>query len=349
MKTRIRLFNLVDNVISNKSHDYGQSEYMKLGESQFAGLPEKMKINRVLLLPAFTRSAIESLGLKEASPILPTEDYAAPLGEMGVTFLHSIMPIKNLPVLSGLAAESVGETEATSDAEGSLASISLSNLRLSTKQLISRTVVRQGDPAVEEMITDRMVTAIMNQGVSILFGTGARTAKKPQGMGYKITTGALTKRNAENPTFDMLLAMEKQLGDVPAPIQKLAFLTNLNGRILLKKTERQTGSGAAYLMDSQNMVNGYPCFVTNACSKIAGADGAGNLLVFGCFSDLIIAQQGGWMIEVDPFTYAKTNKVSITISGFFDFKGARGSLATSSDESTDADEYAYSFSTRAIK
>jgi hypothetical protein len=349
MKKRISIFRIINKMASGEKLDLDEEIYINRGKDQFSNVKGALDGPNIIALPSITRSTLETFGLGvEPSPIFAVEDYAGPLKEMGVTFLQSQYPLKNLPVPSGMSGEWMGETEENTESSDLLNTISFSAFRVSKSQPVSKQLILQGGPDVEQILIDRMLTGVMNKVMLTLFGKDARTAKKPQGLGYKITTGALTKHNAISPYLGDLVTMEKELADADTPIENMAYITNLAGRNILKSKPREAGL-SSYLMDDQNRVNGWPCYVSNAVTKVAGDDDIGNLLVFGNWKDLILTQFGGWLLIVDPYSQAKANKLIISISGYFDWKGARGSLATSNDESTDVDEFAYSFASRAIK
>jgi hypothetical protein len=68
--------------------------------------------------------------------------------------------------------------------------------------------------------------------------------------------------------------------------------------------------------------------------------------MFGNWDELTLCQFGnGFIVDVDPYSKAKSNTVLITISGFYDWKSLRG---TESTGSTEANEFK-GFSTLAIK
>jgi hypothetical protein len=94
-------------------------------------------------------------------------------------------------------------------------------------------------------------------------------------------------------------------------------------------------------------MNDFPVFFTGNVPFPVGADDQGFGLVFGAWQDLIINQFGGYHVTVDGTSQALRNVVRLTVTAYFDAKGARGTESTG--EGTDADDYAYSFSRLAFK
>jgi hypothetical protein len=167
-------------------------------------------------------------------------------------------------------------------------------------------------------------------------------------MGYAITTGAETKRNAIVPTYSDIVALEEAVSGLTVPIENYAFITNPAGRRILRKIYKDEDAGGEPVY-KDGKINDYPAFISNLVSGQAGADGLGNLLLYGNWKDLAILQFGAYDIIADPFTLKKQGKIQLNINAYFDFKGLRGSLPTSAVGQTQPNDYAISFSSLAIK
>jgi hypothetical protein len=145
------------------------------------------------------------------------------------------------------------------------------------------------------------------------------------------------------PTYAKMVALESAVDTANALVGNLAYVTNASGRGLLKSIDKGVSNDTGDMLCSEdNKVNGYPLLVTNACSAGAGASTNNDLLVFGNWKDLCIAQWGGYDITVDPYTLAAVGCVKIVINAYFDAKGLRGA----GDLATD---YAVSFVATSIK
>lgn len=301
-----------------------------------------------LAVPAESRSAL--LGAanqgQEPAELIEIEDYMPILKDLGVTMLKSIAPIKNVPVRKGNSSAALDETETATDSSDTIEKISLNPCRISHSIPVSKLLGIQGGQAAIDRIISDAVTGVGSKLLAYIFGTGARTTKRGQGIGYAITTGSGTKRDAIVPTFAEILAMEKKLSDAGAPLDSLAYVTSLKGRNILKAAAKEIGSSAAYLADESNKVNGWPCYVSNAVTNASGGDAAGALLMFANWKDLLINQVGPFVIQVDPYARARNFEVVLTVTAFFDWKGARGSETTGT---TDDNEFAVSFASLAIK
>jgi hypothetical protein len=160
-------------------------------------------------------------------------------------------------------------------------------------------------------------------------------------MAFAITTGVPVAVAA--PTHANMIALETTVDTANAAVGKLAYVTNSAGRGILKNVvEGPSGVGRFLLQGSE--MNGYPVYVTNAACATCGAGSSGNLVVFGNWADLCVAQWGGYDITIDPYTIAHEGQVRITINAYFDAKGLRGTVASG----TGFNDYKTSFSTLAI-
>jgi HK97 family phage major capsid protein len=198
------------------------------------------------------------------------------------------------------------------------------------------------------LLLANIADAVARKLEATILGVAAGSTTQPQGMGYKITTGADTKANAAAPTYASMVALETAVDTSNALVGNLAYITNAGGRGIMKTTLITGTYGERMLLEGSQM-NGYPVLVTNSASAVAGDDDIGDLVVFGNWRDLVICQWAGYDITVDPYTLASNNQVKITINAHFDGKGLRGSLATDVHGVTQADQYAYSFASAAIK
>ena len=159
------------------------------------------------------------------------------------------------------------------------------------------------------------------------------------GGGVVVLTGATITNKA-------LIALETSVDTANALDGNLAYITNSKGRGLLKGIDKGTSNDTGdFLCNEANQVNGYPLLVTNGIVSTYGTGGDGNMVCFGNWRDLCVAQWGGFDITVDPYSRSIYNQVRITINAYFDAKGLRGLTGAT----TTLDEYAYSFAACSIK
>lgn len=280
--------------------------------------------------------------------IIPPLQAALVFSRAGATFFPNCVGNVSIPSYAGTTVLWKSEVEAADDGGGAFDELEWSPKRLTAYMKVSKTFLAQDAVGAERLLLQNIADAAARKLESTILGVAAGSATQPQGMGYKITTGADTKANAVTPTLAIVIGLETAV-DVSNALQgNLAYITNGGGRGILKGTPLVATYGDKMLLEG-NQINGYPILVTNSASAVAGDDDSGDLVVFGNWKDLVICQWAGYDITVDPYTLAANNQVKIVINTHFDAKGLRGSLATDVHGVTDPDEYAYSFASTAIK
>ncbi len=213
---------------------------------------------------------------------------------------------------------------------------------------ISRQFDLQGGPDLQNYVINQMNIARETLIAKQTFGVEARSATAWQSMGYKISTGADTKKSAVVPGKVNILDLQKQLADNECFHGNLAYLTSPKGARILMQTPREAGLDRYVLEDGKMF--GYPVYVDENVSDVAGQDGDGSLLIFGDFSALAIVQFGALLVCVDPYTQARIGKIRLTFHSWFDVRGLQGTYKTDEPAATtDPDEYAHSFSSICIK
>jgi HK97 family phage major capsid protein len=267
----------------------------------------------------------------------------------GVTFIPNCVGNVSFPNYAGTTVAWKDEVESAADGGGAFAEVEFAPKRLTGYVNVSKTFLAQDKVGAERLLMANIADAVARKLESTILGVAAYSSKQPQGMGYKITTGADTKANAAVPTWATMVGLETSVDTSNALQENLAYITNGTCRGFLKTIYRVATYGEVTLLLPDGTMNGYPVLVTNAASTIAGDDDTGELIVFGNWKDLYICQWGGYDITVDPYTLAKTNQVQLVINAYFDAKGIRGSASTDVHSVTQADQYAKSFASLALK
>lgn len=270
--------------------------------------------------------------------------------QAGATYMPLQVPDMKIPSFSGIMAQWVADGEEPAD-DGD--NIDVSGARFAGKRLyvcldIPTKILIQGGVESEKWLRESIIAAITARVDSTIGGILAGTANYPAGMGYAITSGSDTKRNAIIPKYSDIDAMEEALSGLHVPISNYGYITSPAGRRILRKIYKDEAAGGEPVY-KDGKINDYPAFISDAISDQAGADGLGSLLLFGNWPDLGIVQFGAYDIIADPYTLKRQGKVQLTINSYWDFKGMRGSLPTSTNDQTQANEYAHSFTSLAIK
>jgi len=368
MKQKTLLLDLINKSLRNEKFDMDELEIMEIAKAdkKAAGLGHLNNTKGQVSIPlSFKTEADEWLKQRNNARDIGTHQYLIgtiqdyiinPITEKsvfiqaGALFMPKQIEDVKVPSFSGILASWVDdETEPESDGD----EITISGTSFAPKRLyicldVPRSLLVQGGIEAEMWLRDNITAALAAKVDATMGGIAASGTNKPQGMGYAITTGMDTKQNAIVPTYSDIVALEEAVDGLNVPIENYAFITNPAGRRILRKIYKdETAGGEPVFKDGK--INDYPAHISNLVSSQAGADGLGNLLLYGNWKDLAILQFGAYDIIADPFTLKKQGKIQLNINAYFDFKGLRGSAPTSATEQTQDNDYAISFSSLAIK
>ncbi len=357
-REKFSLFKAINEAVERRNfHDQARNIFI-LGKQEFrrAGLnttgdiiiPGVLSPEMRADILAGTQYQGQEIVAEEKLSIIPPLAAALIFSKAGVTLFPNCIGNVSIPSYAGTTVLWKTEVEAADDGGGAFGEVEFSPRRLTGYLKVSKTFLAQDAVSAEALLLSNIRDAVARKLESTVMGVAAGSATQPQGMGYKGTTGADTKANSVVPTHANTVGLETDVDTSNALVGNLAYITNASGRGILKTIPVIATYAEKMLLDG-NILNGYPVHITNSCSGIAGDDDTGDLVVFGNWRDLCICQWAGYDITVDPYTLAATNQVKIVINAYFDAKGLRGSLATDVHGVTQADYYAKSFASMAIK
>lgn len=270
--------------------------------------------------------------------------------QAGATFMPGLVGNVSIPSYAGTAVAWKGEVVTAVDGGGAFTEVNFTPKRLTGFINVSKTFLAQDGVGAERLLLDNIANAVARMLEKTILGPSTVSADQPSGIGYKLNTASASTKavlTGATITWAKMVGLEKDVDTSNALQGNLAYMTNAIGRGILKTVDKGTANDTGdYLMSEDNMINGYPCLVTNSIVSTYGQGGDGNMVVFGNWADLMIGQWGGYDITVDPYSAAKTNQVVIVINAYFDAKGLRGVNATAG---ANLDEYALSFAAESIK
>lgn len=222
----------------------------------------------------------------------------------------------------GIAATWEGEVDTVSNTKTAYGQKRMSPKRLSATVGISLQNLMQSSIDLQSYTAGRIrlknELAIDTAGIN-----GAGTGNVPEGILNATGTGSVVGgTNGLAPTRDHLVDLVTAVGSANAIEDegKLAYLINYVTRGQLQKTKHNAGD-ANYLMDNNNMLNGYSAYVSNLVPSnldkgtSTGVCSAG---IFGDFSNLLIGQWGFYDVVVDEITQKKSGIIEITSNQFLD-------------------------------
>jgi len=224
------------------------------------------------------------------------------LTKIGAKYFGGLVNNYSIPVYSGSAFNWEDENGDAQDAAGSFREITLSPKRISGELIISKSILMQDSASVEAQLLVDITNELRKKLEESVFGSFAGSTKQPAGI-FAGITGTTT------PTYSGITATVAGLEN--ANVNEYTWVLNPSAKAKLKATDKTNGSKV--------MENGEVDGVVAYHSANIKANG----YAVGDWSQLAIGQWGGLDIQVDPYTYAKKNQISIVVNGFFDFAQIR--------------------------
>jgi len=198
------------------------------------------------------------------------------------------------------------ETEATpTDTTWNTDTVSLSPKTVSIRVDITRKMLKQSSPGIEEVVrTDIRESIGLAVDSAAINGTGA----SGQPTGIVNTAGVGQPGLLTAPTWADVVEFETDLAAANALRGSLSYVINATHLGLLKTTLRDAGSGL-FLMDGNGQTNGYPTAVSE---QVAASEG----MIFGNWRELLIGLWGVLDVFGDQFTLGDAG--GLVVRGFQD-------------------------------
>lgn len=292
--------------------------------------------NNELYIPAeFGQRALQSETDSEGGFTVETQvgdlieklDAALITSQLGATILTGLSGNVALPALTGGATAAwTGEEGQVSATDQTFAQVSLSPKRLAVRTIYSDQLVAQSSLSIENTVRDDLIKReALAVDLAALDGTGA--SNQPQGVARKSGIGSVTFGGA--PTFAKYVDLWKEVATDSAPQDNLAFVTSAAAIAKGLSTTKDSGSGQFIMNESPNggfSILGIPVVMFNQ------AFGVADRVLYGNFSELIIAQFSARKLTVDPYSRADYGQVAVTSNCFYDMNVRHEqSFAASSD------------------
>lgn len=242
---------------------------------------------------------------------------------LGITTMTGMTANFDIPkITAGMAAAWETENGDADETSGTFGKISFTPRRLAAFTKISKQLLLQASYSVESLIQSELTRAIdVAVDKAVISGAGSGS-NQPEGILSTTGIGSVAiGTNGGAPTYDHIVALEREVAIDNADLGTLAFLTNPKVRSKLKTTKLDAGSGLfVWEAKENNMLQGYMAAVTNqVVSNLTKGEGTGlSPIIFGNFADYVLAQFGAIDIVVDPYTLAGSNQIKLTVNSYWD-------------------------------
>ncbi len=257
------------------------------------------------------------------------------LGNLGTTYMSGLTGRIKLPKLSaGATAGFVEELGDVSDGAGTDGGVTLQPRTMGAFVEISRLLMMESVPAIETIIRNDLLAsaadAIEKHAIQ-----GSGSSGQPTGI---LNTSGINDLDISADTdvaaltwqdiIDLVKLVEEDNGIVNG--DAAGFLSNPKVKAKLASTVKVGSTDSVMLLnDPWNNLYGYPVeFTGNVPSNLNPGDGGtdASALIFGDFSQLMIAQFGAPSILVNPFAGDKAGTIRLTLLGEIDV-GVRNAVS----------------------
>jgi HK97 family phage major capsid protein len=226
---------------------------------------------------------------------------------MGTTLLTDLTGNIAIPrATAGSTGYWVAESGAPTESQQAFDQVALTPKTLGAYVDYSRRLLLQSSIAVEAFIRmDIARTIALMIDLAAIAGSGA--SNQPRGILNTSGIGSIAGgTNGAAPTWDHIVDLESAVANANAPAGSLGYLTNTKVRGKLKKTQMFSGTNGIPVWQGGEL-NGARAEVSNQVpSNLTKGTSSGvcSALIYGNWSDLLIAMWGGLDMMLDPYTGA---------------------------------------------
>lgn len=232
---------------------------------------------------------------------------------LGATAMNGLIGNLDLPAGNALAAATwEGETDQAANTDPSTRLVELRPNRLAAITTVSKRLLIQSSLQVEAWLRGELSFAIASAVDDAAFNGNAASIDGIMGTtGVNEISFAGAVNRADMVNLQTVIETQNYNG------MRMAYVMNPISKGALRNLETDSGSGL-FVMNNANELLGYPVLTTTLIpTNIAGSKTA---VIFGDWSQLIIANWGGVDILVDPYVRAEYGQVRLIINSEWDIK-----------------------------
>jgi len=233
--------------------------------------------------------------------------------QLGAEMVSGLTSNKAYPILSNMTAAWLSENEEVPTQDITSALMEIKPFRIGARINVSKQMLLQSSVNMDADIRRKIVVGLKQTLEDVLYSVDAATAKSPAGL----LNGMTALSAGSEVDYKAIVALESKVYDDNALEGSLKYITNGKGSGELKTTTMDAGSGR-FLLENGS-ANGFGVVKTNKLASNFGVGTDEYPVIFGNFSDLVIAQWGNVELIYDPLTKAGSNQVSFIVNAYFNF------------------------------
>ena len=239
---------------------------------------------------------------------------------LGMRIMSGLNTKIQIPKVSaGAAAAFVAESGDVGDQTQTTAQITMVGRTLGARTDVSRLLLLESDPSIEQIVRDDLLAAVANKIEDVAIEGGA--SNEPTGITQTSGIGSVAiGTNGGAPTWAMVTNLVKEVEIDNAAINgdTLAFLTNPKVKSKMANTVRVTSTDSHMILnDPYNNLYGYDIGITtNVPSDLTkgSTSGSCSAVIYGDFSQLMLGVFGGGPdVLIDPYTNSASGSVRIVV------------------------------------
>ena len=239
---------------------------------------------------------------------------------LGMRIMSGLNTKIQIPKISaGAAAAFVAESGDVADQTQTTAQITMVGRTLGARTDVSRLLLLESDPSIEQIVRDDLLAAVANKIEDVAIEGGA--SNEPTGITQTSGIGSVAiGTNGGAPTWAAVTNLVKEVEIDNAAINgdTLAFLTNPKVKSKMANTVRVASTDSHMILnDPYTSLYGYDIGITtNVPSDLTkgSTSGSCSALIFGDFSQLMMGVFGGGPdVLIDPYTNSASGSVRIVV------------------------------------
>ena len=240
---------------------------------------------------------------------------ASVFDKVGANILTGLSANTTIPVTGASSVEWEGEVAAANDGGAEFTKVELTPTRLASYVNISKQLLIQNGAAAEQAIIRDLGRATAQKMDEAIFKTaGAAAAAAPLSLG-ELATSTISQASFSDLASIMLdfVNAEAKIAEVGGLQGNLAYVAHPALMAQLKQSAQVAAVNAGM---QGSLINGYPTFFTNGCTKTGSASAD---FYFGDFSKLYMGMFGGLDIMVDPYSVAANGQTRLVLNQYMDW------------------------------
>ena len=252
----------------------------------------------------------EFVGALRAKMVMP---------DLGMRIMSGLTTKISIPKVSaGVAAAFVAEESAVAAVNQTTAQITMQGRTLGCYEDVSRLLLLESDPSIEQIVRDDILAAMADkiESVAIHGGSGAEPSGIVATAGIGSVAGGTNGLAPAWATHIPTLVKEVEIDNAALNASTLGWLTNPKVKSKLATVPKVASTDSVMILNEPwNQLYGYPLAITtNVSSTLTkGNQSASSALIFGDFSQVILGMWNTPDVLIDPYTNGAKGTIRIIV------------------------------------